>query len=354
MDREEQKEMEKEAVAPSDQEDSRPEEELTPEEQFADHSEVISLKQRLKGMSKDSMKKLVDELRLEISQMSSNIAQLKQARAEHNAQARHFRQMRNNVSADRAATMEDLREQAAYEKEQRDACNEEIRVNKQLREELKPKIHAAWAKVKELRAQYFKMKDEVGQMPEDIQKEIDELEWKQQTSSLTPEEDAELTRQIVELLEKIDQAESIGYSSGELDKAVEEAKALSVMHDEAHEKVVSYAQKSQEHHEKMLSLYQELDEFRSGGSDLHERFLEAREAADATHSRIVGLYERIKLNQYLLDLIDDEQTLRRQEQDKQLREERIAQTKEKSSSSKRLTLNELRLLMGTEDEEEEG
>ena len=78
---------------------------------------------------------------------------------------------------------------------------------------------------------------------------------------------------------------------------------------------------------------------------------EARKAADTAHQRIVELYDRIKLNQVLLDLIEDEQTRRRQEKFLKFKEERIAETKEKQSSSKRLTLDELKLLMGVDEED---
>ena len=323
------------------------------EEEFSDHPEIIELKQNLSSMSKDSIKKITTALQTDIAQMSSSIKQLKKKREEHNAQARHYRSMRNNVSEEKAEIIEKLQAEANNEKELRDKCNEQIQQSKQLREELKEKIRVAWTKVKDLREKYYQMKDEVGVMPEDLTNEIRELEWEQQTSSLSPDEDAELTKRIAELYEKAYTAHLIGYSSDELEETIQKAKSLSEQHDQAHEKVITNAEQGQIHHEKMKELYDKIKEIRGTGGDLHGRYLEERQAADITHQNIVDLYEKIKLNQYLLDLIDDEQIRRRHEKSQQLKEQQIQKTKEKSSTSKKLTLDELRLLMGEDDEEEE-
>lgn len=322
------------------------------EQKFDEHPEVIELQKALSGMSKDVMKKNTDSIRTDISQLSSKIDQLKKSRAEHNADARHHRNMRNNVSDEKFTIIEKLREEANIEKELRDKCNEQIRSNKVRREEIKDEIRAAWTKVKDLRDRYYKMKDEVGVMPEQLTEEIRNLEWQQQTSPLTPDEDAATTKRIIELYEKAYSAHIIGYSSDELEKAVEFAKALSQEHDTAHENVLKYAEKGQVHHEQMTKLYEKINESRAGGSGLHEKYMESRQAADIAHTKIVELYEKIKLNQHLLDLIDDEQIRRRHEKSQKIREERIQETKEKQSSSKRMTLEELKLLMG--DDEDEG
>ncbi|NHJ03821.1 MAG: hypothetical protein EAX90_03290 [Candidatus Heimdallarchaeota archaeon] len=323
-----------------------------PEEQFKNHPEVINLQNELSGMSKDIIKKTTDVLRSEISQLSSSITQLKKKRAEHNSQARHYRAMRNNVSEEKAEIIDKLQTQANREKELRDKCNEEIKINKKRREELKDEIRTAWAKVKDLREKYYRMKDEVGVMPDELTNEIRELEWTQQTSSLSSNEDAEITKRIAELYEKAYTAHLIGYSSDELEKAVQHAKKLSQEHDQAHENVLANAEEGQKHHEKMIKLFDEINNTRAGGGDLHERYLDERHAADAAHQNIVEIYEKIKLKQYLLDIIDDEQIRRRHEKSQQMKEEQIERSKEKSASSKRLTLEELRLIMG-EDEEED-
>lgn len=321
-------------------------------EEFQEHLDVLTLKSKLEEMSKDQMKKTTDSYRTDISQLSSKITQLKKKREEHNAQARHYRNMRNNVSGDKFSEVDILQSEVTREKELRDECNEKIRINKQKREELKDEVRSAWSKVKDMREKYYKMKDEVGVPPEEITDEIRSLEWKQQTSSLDPEEDALLTKRILELYEKAYTAHIIGYSSDELEKAIENAKRLSEEHDQAHENVLHNHEEGQKHHQRMQNIYNQLDELRSGGDNLHEKFLEARQAADLAHKKIEELYQRIKLIQHLMDLIDDEQIRRRQEKAIQMKEERIQETKKKQSSSKKLTLDELRLLMG-EDEEED-
>jgi uncharacterized coiled-coil DUF342 family protein len=319
---------------------------------FKSHEEVISLQNKLRGMSKDQMKKNTDACRTEISQLSSKITQLKKIREENNAQARHYRAMRDNVTGDKSSDLNKLREEAAEAKELRDECNEKIRQNKQRREELNVQVKTAWAKVKDLREKYYKMKDEVGVLPEDITEEIRRLEWKQQTESLHPDTDAMLTKQIAELYEKAYAAHLIGYSTDDLTNAIEEAKRLSAEHDEAHENVLYYHEEGQKHHQRMQELYEEIDELRVGGDNMHQKYLEARQAADLAHQKIEELYQRIKLNQHLMDLIDDEQFRRRQEAATKKREEQIEETKKKQKSNKKMSLDELRLLMGVEEEDE--
>ncbi|MHA1212091.1 MAG: hypothetical protein ACTSSH_06485, partial [Candidatus Heimdallarchaeota archaeon] len=149
-------------------------------EEFSDHPDVVSLNNRLSGMSKDLMKKATDRIRTDTSHLSSIIDQLKKKREEHNSQARHYRNMRDNASGDKYVEIDQYRKEANSEKELRDKCNEQIRLNKELREELKGKLREAWDRVKDLRDKYYQMKNEVGILPEDITKEIRDLEWKQQ------------------------------------------------------------------------------------------------------------------------------------------------------------------------------
>ena len=271
-------------------------------------------------------------------------------REEHNSQARHHRSMRDNVSDDKFAQVERLQEAANKEKELRDECNTQIQFNKARREELRDELRSAWDKVKDLRQKYYKLKDEVGVLPEDITQEIRDLEWKQQTTSLEPDDDAEITKRISELYEKAYAVHIIGYSTDELEIAINTAKKLTDEHEKAHQNVLHYHEEGQKHHQKMLDLFKQLDGMRTTGSGLHEKYLEARHAADIAHQKIVELYERIKVNQYLMDMIDDEQMHRRRERSQKLKEERIEETKKKQSSSKRMTLEELKLLMGDDEE----
>ena len=320
------------------------------DEEFQDHPEVLELRKKLTGMSKDSMKKTTDDIRTEISQLSSKIDQLKKLREENNSQARHHRSMRDNVSDDKFAQIERIQEAANKEKELRDECNVQIRLNKERREELRDELRSAWDKVNDLRQKYYKLKDEVGVLPEDITQEIRDLEWKQQTTSLDPDDDAAITKRISELYEKAYAVHIIGYSSDEQENAINTAKKLSEEHEKTHQNVLHYHEEGQKHHQKMLDLFKQLDGMRTTGSGLHEKYLEARHAADIAHQKIVELYERIKVNQHLMDLIDDEQVRRRHEKSQKLREERIEETKKKQTSSKRMTLDELRLLIGDDEE----
>ncbi|MCK5158072.1 MAG: hypothetical protein KAR08_02875, partial [Candidatus Heimdallarchaeota archaeon] len=196
----------------------------------------------------------------------------------------------------------------------------------------------------------YKLKDEVGVLPEDITQEIRDLEWKQQTTSLEPDDDAEITKRISELYEKAYAVHIIGYSTDELENAINTAKKLTDEHEKAHQNVLHYHEEGQKHHQKMLDLFKQLDGMRTTGSGLHEKYLEARHAADIAHQKIVELYERIKVNQHLIDIIDDEQMHRRRERSQKLKEERIEETKKKQTSSKRMTLDELRLLIGDDEE----
>jgi len=307
-------------------------------------------KKKLSGMSKDSMKKTTVDIRTEISQLSSKIDQLKKLREEHNSQARHHRSMRDNVSDEKFTQIERIQEAANKEKELRDECNTHIQHNKERREELRDELRSAWDKVKDLRQKYYKLKDEVGVLPEDITQEIRDLEWKQQTTSLEPDDEAEITKRISELYEKAYAVHIIGYSTDELEIAINTAKKLTDEHEKAHQNVLHYHEEGQKHHQKMLDLYKQLDGMRTTGSGLHEKYLEARHAADIAHQKIVERYERIKVNQHLMDMIDDEQMHRRHERSQKLKKERIEETKKKQSSSKRMTLEELKLLMGDDEE----
>jgi uncharacterized coiled-coil DUF342 family protein len=332
---------------------SKTEESEEEEEDFEDNPEVVELKENLKTLSAEQIKEKQEELRKEISHLSSGIKDLKKRRGEYNAQARHYRAMRDNQNKIQGNTRDELYQQAQEAKELRDKCNEEIQQLKERRENLVSLKQSAWEKVKKKQEKQSGFREEYGFIPKDIDERIEELEWKQQTESLPPKEHTEITEELKDLYQKKQKAQIISSTSSSVDSAVTKAKQLSEEHDEVHQKILDLSDNSQKYHEQMIELYDQLNNPDNSSNELHEQYMEARQAADQCHQRIVNFYKEIKLYQYLYDLLDDELSSRRHEKAVQRKEEKIEKSKKKRKAGEKMTLDELRLVMGVTEEGEE-
>src|SRR3990170_2033472 len=117
----------------------------------------------------------------------------------------------------------------------------------------------------------------------ELKREIDMLEFKQQTEVMTPPKERELVDNISKLTEELKRKKKQLEGSGELKSLLENAQTL---RDEAavyHNKVKEFADAAQQYHDKMIVVFKEADKIRAESDVAHKDFVKAQEAADEQH-----------------------------------------------------------------------
>jgi len=211
-----------------------------------------------------------------IRELDQRLSTLREQRDKLNIEASEWADERDKLNQQ----IKNLRTEMLELKNERNKLNEKVKELKQLREQARGEIRKKIEEIKEIdqeiKALYEK---KPSRSPQILQRELESLEWKIQTTSLSLQEEKEL----VELVEGLEVQLNVYRKIEQLnDKMLElktEIKALETRRKLRHEKLTETAQKSQEIHEKMLGKIEKAQKDKMKANGLHKNFLDARERA---------------------------------------------------------------------------
>lgn len=218
----------------------------------------------------------------ELEKAEVKLRSLLDKRDQLNAEANAVRQERDLLHEQRRETTGKMREF----KDQRDQFVKEMREHKRKR-------NALHSKARDLIELKRKMRGRVNVRIVDdlrhLRKELDDMEMKQQTSSMSIADENELIDEIRKTfhelrdLEKIEDenvktTKDVGEINQQIDEFFKEA-------DEEHRLVVDLSNKAQEMHEKVVESFKAIATLTAEANKKHADFLELRVKADAYHER---------------------------------------------------------------------
>ncbi|AKB85491.1 coiled-coil protein [Methanococcoides methylutens] len=229
---------------------------------------------------------MLKELNTKRQDLKAASEEAKEKRNGLNAEASTLAAKRNELNK---RTKELINEAQEYKK-LRDENNEQVKENKAKRDEINAKANEVFAKVDALRT----ANNLTGPSIKDIRKDIDRLEFTQQTEVLSPSKEKELVNKITELRKlyviKKDQLES----NTELKNLLTEAQEIRDEASTFHNVLSEYAQKAQEYHDKMISTFKEADKMRAESDAAHKQFVEFQEKADEQHKLFIAAQKEIR------------------------------------------------------------
>jgi Uncharacterized archaeal coiled-coil protein len=213
-------------------------------------------------------------------------------------QLRDRRNELNQMASERASKRDELnaktREQvdAAQEhRERRDALNDRVQDHKEQRNELNAEANALFEQVDELKEE-LELGD--GKDIDQLESEIEQLEFRQQTEVLSTADERALIEKIESRREQLrDQREKV-QDSGELEGLIDQAEAVRAEASEHHQQVTELADEAQEHHNRMIEAYRAADDVRDEADAMHALFVEAQELADRHHEDFVRVQKRLR------------------------------------------------------------
>jgi len=230
---------------------------------------------------------MLEELQKRKAKVEKEAEKAKEGRNEWNSKASKLAAQRDELNA----RMKKLVKEAQAYKEARDKHNQKVSEYKAKRDELNEEAGKIYVKVDRLRKR--KSAGGAGSLHE-LRREIDLLEFKQQTEVLSIDKERQLVEKISTLQEEFLKKQAQLEQDKELKALLGEAQKLRDKASKYHEKVTKYADMAQEQHDKMIATFKEVDTVRVEADNAHKEFVKAQETADEYHHSFIKLQKEIR------------------------------------------------------------
>jgi len=225
---------------------------------------------------------------------------------------------------------------------ERDELNEEVRKLKQQRSEGVSKIRE---KIAELKDVIQERKAIAENRPirsyQSLKKELEDLEWKVQTTSHTVQEDKEMMEKVRHLETQLGIYRKLEKFSQRASELRNQLNSLRNENENCHRKITTHAQRSQELHKKMFEKVEEGKRKKKEADEMHKQFLEARARMKPLQDEIISVSSQIR---QLRKGLQDAEQRQKKESENTLRQKIEEQAKEKLKRGEKLSWEEFQLL----------
>ncbi|MEA3294724.1 MAG: coiled-coil protein [Euryarchaeota archaeon] len=230
---------------------------------------------------------MLQELQKGKSDLKNKSEENKEKRNKLNAQASELASKRNELNK----RTKELIDEAQEIKILRDINNASVRENKAKRDEYNEKANKVYAKIDKIRKD-LNLSD--GPSLKEMRREIDHLEFKQQTEVMNSNKERELVERIGHLTEEFKRKKSQLEGNQELKDLLEEAQINRDQASEYHNVLKQFADAAQEYHENMIKIFKDADKVRAESDNIHKQFVEIQESADEQHRLFIKAQKEIR------------------------------------------------------------
>jgi len=226
-----------------------------------------------------------------IEELNQKLAVLKEQRNNLFAEAKELAVKRDKLNDE----FKRLRVEAQELKKAMDEINARVKELKQQRSQIKAEVAK---KATELKSLQSEIKVLMAKKPQRsfgvLQKEVEAIEWKIQTTPLTLQEEKQLVEKVKQLEAQLNVHRRIEQLSRKKLELTTELKALKARAKDLHERMVSEAEKSQQIHKEMIKKLEEAKKLKTEADSLHKLFLQAKEKLRPVKEEIDKILEEIK------------------------------------------------------------
>jgi len=281
---------------------------------------------------------LSESLEQRIGKLNQELASLKEERDKLYSEAKKWVEKRNSIHK----KIKKLRTEATGLKEKRDILNEKVQELKSLREQAKTKRKEKHAQILELSEKTRRLAErKPSKSMRYIQREIETIEWKIQTTSLPVKEEEIMISKVRKLETQLSVHKRIEKSKDKLMMLRTEEKALEVEAKTCHEKLSELVEKSQKFHEEMLENLNKAGSLKVEADSAHQKYVEIKKQAQNLHQKCVELSDKTKTFEIQLQEAEDKKQAKRQ---RELRKELEERALEKLKRGEKLTWEEFKIL----------
>lgn len=273
-----------------------------------------------------------------IEELAQKLSELKEQRNGTNAEAAEWAEKRDKLNRQ----VKSLAIEIHRLKGERDKLNEKVKELKQQREKTKIEIREKIKQIKQLKEEIRALsKKKPSRSLQTLKKEVDDIEWKIQTTPLGLPEEKELVEKVKQLETQLNIHRKLDQLSLKIREFEREIKARKTNSKFCHEKLTEDAQRSQEIHERMLEKIVESKKLKLEADNFHKLFLQIRERIRPIQNEIKEISSQMKL---LRDEIRAQEETEKKQSEKSFREKLEKQAKEKLKRGEKLSWEEFQLL----------
>jgi len=212
---------------------------------------------------------MLTELEDKSGELRQESLAFKDRRSQLNAEASLWAAKRDELNR----ATEGLIDQAQEFKKLRDESNKNVAESKKKRDESNEKISQLYARIDDIR----KKCNSTGERSiRDLHREIDNLEFRQQTEVLSPDKEKQLVDKIAALHAEFRSRKEQLEKNEELKKLLDEAQVLRDKAISYHGQVIKFAEMAQEYHDRMIGTFKEADQTRAEADAAQKEFLKAQ------------------------------------------------------------------------------
>jgi phosphoserine phosphatase len=276
--------------------------------------------------------------RKKLIELEGEISELKVEMDRLSDEARRFVEKRNSIHE----KIRELRLEATKLKVERDALNDEVKNLKIILGELNESYHEKLNNLNGLRQkirEHIKIKP--AESEENLKREISEIEWKIQTSSLMLEEENKLVKRVKSLETRLAFYSKLKEMRSEATNLREQIKKLKDEIASCRSKIAEDAAKSQKLHERMMEHFREIDKLKAEADEMHKIYLETREKISSLRLKYADLLSQISS---LKKIIREEEEKKRIEATAAIKRKIESEALEKLKRGEKISFEEFKIL----------
>jgi uncharacterized coiled-coil DUF342 family protein len=279
-----------------------------------------------------------NEKKQEIEELARKLSALREQKDRLKAEAENFAEKRNTFNQ----KLKDIRIEILKLKNARNEANAKVKELKQQRSQIKTEIAQKIEELKGLRNELeLILKKKPTKSFKALEKEVESLEWKIQTTPLNLQEEKKLVEQVMQLQSQINIHKKIEQLNQKRIELKAEVKALQARVELCHKNILEYAKKSQEIHQELLKKVEEAEKIKREADNAHELYLKTQDKIKSLQTEIAKISNEMKS---FKEEISVEEEKERKEAEEKLLENIERQAREKLKRGEKLTWEEFKVL----------
>ena len=281
----------------------------------------------------------------EIARLTQQLALLREQINKANAETKPHIEKRDKLNE----KFKKLRQEINELKIQRDHLNENVKTLKQQRDEARAKMRVIIEELKTHKQKIAELKKKTPQKNhQQLQKELEDIEWKIQTTTLDMQEEKRLIENVKRLETQLNVYKKFDQHINEIAELQKELETLETTADKAHQELTETAKKSQATHTKMIAQISESKIIKREADSLHGAYVQTKERVKPLHEELKKLTEKKKK---LQDALREEDEERKKNAEKALKEKLESQARNKLKRGEKVSWDEFKLLADSESED---
>ncbi|MDD5111144.1 MAG: hypothetical protein PHG85_01205 [Candidatus Altiarchaeota archaeon] len=261
------------------------------------------------------------------------------------AEIKYLKAERNKLNL----AVSDLSNNGKRLRSERDKLNEKVASLKQKRSEIIENIKLLRSQIKDTSVEKKSLTKDAGSASGKIMFKLNKILNQLLGEDITLDREQKLFEDAISLSQKLDIAAKVDELHSSILSNYTEIAAREGEINALSDTIRSIAKEAEEKHIESIKVYAELDEIRKQSDELHKKLLDKYEELRPIRDNITALKDEIKLTEDKMDTAYTNMAKAREVSASKKRAERISEAKEKFKTGKRISFDDFKTIISSED-----